>query len=114
MPHDCYKVLYLLKPNREVEPDWWSLRWRPIWRETVSAYIENNLHRWSIGTFGLGFKMYRSDAYNGWGRRWKHWTIALNIAWWTAHLWVRWGFVVHRSGPLDQQPREPINVGGAT
>lgn len=99
----CYDVLYMLRPVREVEPGWWKLRWRPIWRHTFSIYRSRT--RWFFGVWA-----YRTDANNGWHRSYKHLTVRFGVPLITFEVWFRWDFVVHKDGPSDVRNARPIII----
>lgn len=101
IPHP-YDAIYLLKPVHQTEPGWWKLKWRPLWRQTFSIY------RSSMPLLGLYW--YRTDARNGWGRSYNHFTINFGLGFVSWSFWIRWNFVVHSDGPSDLNPRRPITV----
>lgn len=102
---NVYDAIYMLKPVREVDTGWWKLRWRPIWRKTISAY-------WLLDrrAFGLGFRAYPSGAHNGWGRSYSGATAVLFLGPLSFNFWVCWNFVVHKDGPLDMKQPKPLNI----
>jgi len=100
---NCYDVIYKLDPVAEVEPGWWRLRWRPIWRHTFSAYRCQWLKL-------IGVEWWRSDARNGWNRSYKHFGIRIGVGFLVFEGWVKWNFVVHQDGPSDVSIRRPLEL----
>lgn len=96
-----YEDIYELKPVYETDPGWWKLRWRPLWRKTFSVWFS----RYSTG---LGFRWYRDDARNGWGRSFKRLSFDVLTPFGSINFWIKWNYVVHRDGPSDASPRQPL------
>lgn len=103
----AYDVIYLLKPHYETEPNWWKLRWSPIWRHTFSFYRVGYTRWWN-----WGIRSYRCDANNGWGRSYSHWFLDLELAGHSFMFWIRWNFIVHKDGPLDvaEENKRPLEL----
>ena len=102
----AYDVIYLLKPIKEVEPGWWKLRWRPIWRHTFSIYTSKNFD-W----FTWGFRCVRCDAQNGWNRSYNHFVFDMDFGKLGGlNFWIRWNFIVHQDGPGDVSNPKPLNL----
>lgn len=104
---DNYDVIYLLKLDYEEEPDWWKLKWKPMYRHTYSFYFVKGVHRHSTG-----IRAYRADAKNGWNRSYKHLVISLFFSKWEVTFWIRWNFIVHKDGPGDIRDKRPLILSG--
>jgi hypothetical protein len=104
---NTYDVIYLLKPEKEVEPGWWKLKWKPIFRQTYSFYC---MKVW--GSYGLAFYTWTSHAQNGWHRSFKHRHFELQILNYRFSFWVRWRFIVHQDGPSDATIKRPLDLSG--
>ena len=101
-----YEVIYKLKPVSEVEPDWWRLRWRPIWKHTFSIYILKSFGR------NFGFRTYSCDANNGWNRSYRHQFLEIEGFGYRITTWIRWRFIVHKDGPSDvaDSDKRPLDL----
>ncbi len=99
-----YEDIYALTPVREVEPDWWKLRWRPLWGKTFSIYK-------SYGKC-LGIMLSRNDVRNGWGRSYKRADLRIGLVVWSFDAWLHWDYVVHKDGPFDvaESDRKPLAI----
>ena len=91
-----YPDIYSLKPLREIDEDWWRLKWKPLWKKTFNLYV-SPVYR----TLGLGFRCWRGDARNGWNRSYKRLDIEVWLLFWTCSFWIKWDYIVHRGGPTD-------------
>ena len=109
-----YEYVYALTPVREVEPNWWKLRWRPIRHRGIDRE-----GTWSIHTSRryrnyrpIGLRISKSGAHNGWGRSWDSWEIEISLWWVTVTAWVKYNIIVHKDGPLDvsDEKRRPLNL----
>lgn len=92
-----YLDIYALKPVKEVEPGWWKLRWRPLWKKTFSLYSLS----WERG---LGFLLHwgRSNgAHNGWNRSWDAVDFRLLTPFGAWNGWIKYNYIVHKDGPSD-------------
>ena len=105
-----YEVIYMLKPKYEDlkrgGAGWWKLQWRPIWKQTFSAYYERRSSSW------FSFQLMNWDARNGWHRSYKHRLVFLTIFTFKFAAWVRWDFMVHKDGPSDASEKRPLNING--
>lgn len=102
-----YKLPIAYEDRREGGQGWYKLSWRPIWKHTFSLHGETILRRPRVPT--LGIRGYRCDA-RGWGRSYKHLAIEIGLLFVTIHFWVRWKFVVIGEGPMDEEPRRPLDL----
>ena len=100
------EAFYELKPDYECEPEWYKLKWRPIWYRTI--YLHNfKFKRWDK----WGARTYRSDWNNGWGRYCKVLYIQLSLGKiCDLMFWIRWDFSVHKDGPMDVSEKRPIDI----
>jgi hypothetical protein len=102
---DYYPEIYAMEPHREVEPGWWSLKWKPIRKGTFHFYCftwEKNL--------GLYIRFNRIQ--NGWGRSYKRLDFNLGLGFRTYNAWIKYDYLVHKDGPSDvpDQDRRPLNI----
>ena len=102
-----YDDIYALKPVREVEPNWWKLRWRPLWRKTFSIYA---LRLWSHKS--IGASVWWEHISNGWGRSYRRIDFRLCLIWWDVNAWIKWDYRVHKDGPFDvaEKDRRPLDI----
>ncbi len=108
----AYDVIYMLKPKYEDKirggEGWWKLQWKPIWKETYSAYLSKGYNSWRLGLF-----YYNSDARNGWHRSYKHRTFEIYFFKWSFSCWIRYDFMVHKDGPSDMGVSKPLVLPGS-
>jgi len=97
-----YGFIYKLKPHNEVEPGWWKLKWKPIFKHTWNVFV----YRGKL----FGFRTYRIDANNGWHRSYKHLFVELDVLFKKITFWVKWDIVVHEDGPSDMKPRKSLFI----
>ena len=105
------RVFYMLRPIRENlkdgGPGWYNLRWRPIFRETFSAYVTP----FRSARLFLGLKAYRCDRSNGWNGYYKHFFVEVGFLFFDVTAWIKWDFMVHKDGPTDIA-KVPIDISG--
>lgn len=110
MSHDPYSDIYSLRPLRE-DPrggtGWYKLQWRPIWRKTVSVYLDPYCRQ-----NGIGLTWWRSDAANGWNRSFNCLHVRLVFLIWNIDGWIKWDYIVHKDGPSDSRVQRPLDLSG--
>jgi hypothetical protein len=104
-----YEDIYALTPIREVQPDWWKLAWRPLWRKTFSTY-------WSGWSRGVGIYAYWERTRNGWGRSYSRLDFVISTPFGRLNMWLKWNYVVHKDGPFDvaESERRPLSLPNTT
>lgn len=98
-----YEDIYSLVPDYEIEPGWWKLKWKPLWRKTFSIYISRGYR-----CTGFGARWYERGAHNGWGRSYNAYQFEFLLFTWTLNFWIKWNYCVMAEGPSDQSPLRPI------
>lgn len=81
-------VWQILKPM-DFEDGWYSLAWEPLKHcdQNEGTY---NLYSSRCYKFDLGFRAYRSDWTNGWGRYKKAFYFEVFLIWRSFHFWIAW------------------------
>ena len=109
---DSYDVFYMLpiayEDTKRGGAGWYKLSWRPIWKQTYSLYVNETWKSWH--SHMLGFRWYRCDAHNGWGRSFNHLFIEMGLAAITITFWIRWNFMCMAEGPSDCKERRPLDL----
>lgn len=112
---DCYPEIYAMTPMFEKEPGWWKLKWKPIWRETISAYVRRSYsHRgrwWHTVGFGISYRL--DGAHNGWGRSYDSFSVDVRFLHWTFSAWIKWNYIVMAEGPSDGGEMVPLTLPSA-
>ena len=80
-----YDFIYMLKPIKEVEPGWWKLKWKPIFKHTWSIYTSGYRIKW----FDWAFQMRVSGAHNGWNRSYDRFDIHIEVLGYDVCFWIR-------------------------
>ncbi len=99
-------IFHKLKPVKEFEPNWWTLKWKPIKNGTWNLYTSKGY----IGYRRFGLKIEESNAHNGWGRSWDGFSIRLYLYWIEIDFWLHYNFMCMTDGPADVKcGRQPLN-----
>lgn len=107
-----YPEIYAMRPAYECEPGWWKLRWKPIWGRTWRVYLWrpwkwDRRPRFWLKCFqsgGFGFRWWRDDAHNGWGRSYECLCMEIRIFVLELGFWIKWNYRVMSSGPGSGTP----------
>jgi hypothetical protein len=79
-------IIDKLKPIKEIEPNWFKLKWKPIKNGTYNFYIlkypDNKIR----------FRIY-TEHVNGWGRSWDGFVIELFILGYFISFWVHYNYI---------------------
>lgn len=105
-----YRAFYdwfaLATPIRQVEPDWYLLKWEPVKGATYGLYlIRESRHAPPL------LRAYECGAHNGWGRGYEQAVIEVSLPFGRMLcFWIRWRIIVHKDGPMDWPDRIPLDL----
>jgi len=102
---------YKLKPIKEVEPDWYKLKWKPIKYGTYNIWFYSAFKSY-LPTYLIGLRFWTSGYNRGWGKQWKGISVEFGLLFFEIHFWIRWNIIMHKDGPFDCEEKRPLDLSG--
>ncbi len=96
-------VFHKLTPQKEVEPNWFKLKWKPIRNGTW------NIYTFKSTVWKIRFSIRDSSAHNGWGRSWDGFAINIQLGKYEIEFWIHYNLICHRDGAFDANPQIPLS-----
>ena len=96
-------VFHKLIPIKEVEKDWFKLKWKPTKNGTWNFYVVKSCSKRFL------IKLRDSSAHNGWYRSWDGFSVTIQLGKRICQFWIHYNLICHKTGAADVRTIIPLD-----